>query len=86
MWKTHICCRVVHSPVYKCVCLCPISLTFRYNQGCVQTHPAQRHMATLVGSSAQEVMDAIEEKGDDEILEWELDELLVWTNTLSFEE
>lgn len=43
-------------------------------------------MATLVGSSAQEVMDTLEEKEDDEILEWELDELLAWTNTLSFDE
>ncbi len=58
------------------VCVCPLSLTHRYNQGRVQTHPACQHVATLVGSSAQEVMDAIEEKGDEEILEWELDELL----------
>lgn len=43
-------------------------------------------MATLVESSAQEVMDTIEKKGDDEILEWELDELLAWTKTLNFEE
>ncbi|XP_038581164.1 protein MFI isoform X1 [Micropterus salmoides] len=57
-----------------------------YNHGRLQTHSAHRHMATLVGNSAQEVMATIEEKGDEEVLEWELDELLAWTNTLSFEE
>uniref|UniRef100_A0A8P4K3F8 Uncharacterized protein n=1 Tax=Dicentrarchus labrax TaxID=13489 RepID=A0A8P4K3F8_DICLA len=57
-----------------------------YNQGRQQAHPAHRHMATMVGNSAQEVMDTIAEKGDDEILEWELDELLAWTNTLSFQD
>ncbi|XP_040911369.1 protein MFI [Toxotes jaculatrix] len=56
-----------------------------YNQGRQQTHPG-RHMVTQVGNSAQEEMDAIEEKGDDEAEDWELDELLVWTTSLSFEE
>ncbi|KAI3355116.1 hypothetical protein L3Q82_017988 [Scortum barcoo] len=57
-----------------------------YKQGHVQTHPAHRHTAKLVESSTEEAIGAIEEKGCDEILEWELDELLAWTNTLSFEE
>ncbi|XP_026219405.1 uncharacterized protein C11orf65 homolog [Anabas testudineus] len=57
-----------------------------YSRSRLQTHPAHRHMASLVENSAQEVMDTIEEKGDDEILEWELDELMAWTNTLNFEE
>ncbi|XP_059182720.1 protein MFI [Centropristis striata] len=59
-----------------------------YERGRLQTRPEHRHgdMATLVEESAQEVMDAIEEKGEDEIREWELDELLAWTNTLNFEE
>ncbi|XP_054479385.1 protein MFI [Anoplopoma fimbria] len=57
-----------------------------YNQGRLQTHPVQRHMAKLVVNSAQEVMDAIQERGHEKILECELDELLAWTNTLNFEE
>ncbi|XP_047424446.1 protein MFI [Mugil cephalus] len=57
-----------------------------YRQGRLQAHPEHRHMATLVENSTQEVMDAIKRKGDDEIHEWELDELLAWTNTLNFEE
>ncbi|KAK5850113.1 hypothetical protein PBY51_014390 [Eleginops maclovinus] len=61
-------------------------LKHMYNQGRLQTHPVHRHMAALVENSAQEVMETIKEKGDDEILEWELDELLAWTNTLNYEE
>lgn len=63
-----------------------LCLTYRYKEGSLQDHAEHRHMATLVESSAQEVMDTIEKKGDDEILEWELDELLAWTKTLNFEE
>ncbi|XP_044033263.1 protein MFI [Siniperca chuatsi] len=57
-----------------------------YNHGRLETHSVYRHMAKLVENSAQEVMDTTEEKGDNETLEWELDDLLAWTNTLSFEE
>ncbi|KAG8009367.1 protein C11orf65, partial [Nibea albiflora] len=56
-----------------------------YNRGRLQTHPEQL-IAAMVENSAQQVKDAIKEKGDDEILEWELDDLLAWTSTLSFEE
>ncbi|XP_039983303.1 protein MFI isoform X2 [Xiphias gladius] len=58
----------------------------RYNRGRLQTHPVHQRMATLAGSSAHEVMDTTEERGDDEVEERELDELLAWTTTLSFEE
>ncbi|XP_033964835.1 protein MFI [Pseudochaenichthys georgianus] len=61
-------------------------LKHMYNQGRLQTHPVHRHMAILVENSAQEVMSTIKEKGNAEILEWELDELLAWTNTLNFED
>uniref|UniRef100_A0A3Q4NBA6 Chromosome 11 open reading frame 65 n=1 Tax=Neolamprologus brichardi TaxID=32507 RepID=A0A3Q4NBA6_NEOBR len=57
-----------------------------YKEGRLQDHAEHRHMAALVESSAQELMETVEKKGDDEILEWELDELLAWTNTLNFEE
>ncbi|AWP20864.1 Hypothetical protein SMAX5B_001687 [Scophthalmus maximus] len=54
-----------------------------YTQGRLQTHPVHGHVATLVRNSAQEVMETVDEKGEDE--EWELDELLTWTTTLSYE-
>ncbi|KAM4544140.1 protein MFI-like [Fundulus diaphanus] len=57
-----------------------------YREGRLQAPSDQAHMTTLGGSSAQEVMEANEEKGDDEILDWDLDELLSWTNSLNFEE
>uniref|UniRef100_A0A3B4G812 Uncharacterized protein n=1 Tax=Pundamilia nyererei TaxID=303518 RepID=A0A3B4G812_9CICH len=57
-----------------------------YKEGHLQDHAEHRHMAALVESSAQELMETVEKKGDDEILEWELDELLAWTNTLNFKE
>uniref|UniRef100_A0A3P8Q2J3 Uncharacterized protein n=1 Tax=Astatotilapia calliptera TaxID=8154 RepID=A0A3P8Q2J3_ASTCA len=57
-----------------------------YKEGHLQDHAEHRHMAALVESSAQELMETVEKKGDDEILEWELDELLAWTNTLNFED
>ncbi|KAK2858590.1 hypothetical protein Q5P01_003210 [Channa striata] len=56
-----------------------------HSWGRLQTHPAHRHVAAMEGNSAQEVMGTIEKKGD-EMQEWELDELLAWTNALSFEE
>ncbi|XP_034428972.1 uncharacterized protein C11orf65-like [Hippoglossus hippoglossus] len=55
-----------------------------YNHG--RTHPVHGHMVSRVGNSAQEAMDTAGEKGDNDAEEWELDELLSWTTTLSFEE
>ncbi|XP_068438310.1 protein MFI isoform X2 [Clinocottus analis] len=49
-----------------------------YNQG-RQQELDQHNVVTM------QVMDAIEEKGHDEMLNREVDELLAWTNTLDFE-
>ncbi|KAM4718548.1 protein MFI isoform 7-T7 [Anableps anableps] len=57
-----------------------------YSEGRLQAHSDQAHLVTLARSSAQEVIETIEKKGDDEILDWELDELLAWTDSLNFEE
>ncbi|KAF3703326.1 putative protein C11orf65 [Channa argus] len=57
-----------------------------YSWGRLQTHPVHRHTVTQMGNSAQEVMNTTEKRGNDEMLEWEVDELLSWTNALSFEE
>ncbi|XP_037549921.1 protein MFI-like [Nematolebias whitei] len=54
-----------------------------YDTGRLRADPEHRDM---LDSSARAVMDAADEKGADEILEWEVDELLAWTNTLNFEE
>ncbi|KAM9337570.1 protein MFI-like [Symphorus nematophorus] len=57
-----------------------------YKEGRLQTHAAQQHLAMVVGSSAQEMMDTTEVKGDDDTQEWEIDELVAWTNTLSLDD
>uniref|UniRef100_A0A8C9ZX63 Uncharacterized protein n=1 Tax=Sander lucioperca TaxID=283035 RepID=A0A8C9ZX63_SANLU len=49
-----------------------------YNQGRLQTETVHGHMETLVENSAQEVMDSIEEKEDEE--------LLAWAKALNFDE
>ena len=40
----------------------------------------------LVERSAQGMMDAVEQLGPNHIVEWEVDELLEWTNALNFDE
>ncbi|XP_071764343.1 protein MFI [Centroberyx gerrardi] len=57
-----------------------------YKQGRLQARPEQPDVATLVENSAQGMMHAVEEQGDEEVMEWEVDELLAWTNGLNFEE
>ncbi|XP_041824414.1 protein MFI isoform X2 [Melanotaenia boesemani] len=53
-----------------------------YDQG---RHAEQRHLETLENLT-QKVMETFEVKSEDEILDWELDELLAWTDTLNFDE
>lgn len=62
--------------------LCIIAPLCRYKQGRLQTNPGR----SLVRDVAQEVTDTCEEKAGNEIEEWELEELLVWTTMLNFEE
>ncbi|XP_036935741.1 protein MFI isoform X3 [Acanthopagrus latus] len=58
-----------------------------YNRGRLQTDPEHGCMATMEENSAQKGMGVTEEKGDDETpKDWELEELLAWTNTLNFED
>ncbi|XP_014906160.1 uncharacterized protein C11orf65 homolog isoform X1 [Poecilia latipinna] len=46
----------------------------------------QSDLLTVARKSAKDMMSSIEDKGEDEILDWELDELLAWTSSLNFEE
>ncbi|XP_032407560.1 uncharacterized protein C11orf65 homolog isoform X1 [Xiphophorus hellerii] len=46
----------------------------------------QSDLLTIERKTAKDVMLSIEDKGEDEILDWELDELLAWTSSLNFEE
>ncbi|XP_023182598.1 uncharacterized protein C11orf65 homolog [Xiphophorus maculatus] len=46
----------------------------------------QSDLLTIEKKTAKDIMQSIEDKGEDEILDWELDELLAWTSSLNFEE
>ncbi|XP_034416438.1 protein MFI-like isoform X2 [Cyclopterus lumpus] len=56
-----------------------------YDQG-RQLELRQMLAAILVVDSGQEAMGAIEEKGQDEVLDREVEELTAWINTLNFDE
>ncbi|XP_043960171.1 protein MFI-like isoform X2 [Gambusia affinis] len=46
----------------------------------------QSDLLTMERKTMKDVMSSIEDKGEDEILDWELDEHLTWTNSFNFEE
>nr|XP_023992579.1 uncharacterized protein C11orf65 homolog [Salvelinus alpinus] len=58
----------------------------RYDRGCLHARTEHSETATLVERSAQGMMDAVEQLGPNHIVEWEVDELLEWTNALNFDE
>ncbi|KAK7877597.1 hypothetical protein WMY93_031700 [Mugilogobius chulae] len=55
----------------------------RYNRGRLESRLGQ--VASLVDNSTQEVVSHFEKNSED-IMDWELDELLAWSDTLNFEE
>ncbi|XP_029611046.1 protein MFI isoform X2 [Salmo trutta] len=57
-----------------------------YDCGCLHARTEHSETAMLVERSAQGMMDAVEQLGPNHIVEWEVDELLEWTNALNFDE
>ncbi|XP_066517476.1 protein MFI-like [Hoplias malabaricus] len=57
-----------------------------YEDGALYACTDQRETAELVEHSAQGMMRTVQEHGPDTILDWEVDELIEWTNALNFEE
>ncbi|KAJ8010861.1 hypothetical protein DPEC_G00079530 [Dallia pectoralis] len=57
-----------------------------YDLGCLIANTEHSETAVLVEKSARGMMDAVEKLGTAHILEWEVDELLEWTNALNFDE
>ncbi|XP_070960451.1 protein MFI-like isoform X1 [Oncorhynchus clarkii lewisi] len=57
-----------------------------YDRGCLHARTEHSETAMLVERSAQGMMDAVEQLGPNHIVEWEVDELLEWTNALNFDE
>ena len=69
----------VYNDVLVCVCA-------RYKQGSLHARTEHPEAAALVECSAQGMMDAMETLGANHIVDWEVDELIEWTNALNFDE
>ncbi|XP_072545471.1 protein MFI [Salminus brasiliensis] len=56
-----------------------------YDEGALHACTEQRETAQLVENSTQGMMTAVQQLRVDNILEWEVDELIEWTNALNFD-
>ncbi|XP_015196666.1 protein MFI isoform X2 [Lepisosteus oculatus] len=57
-----------------------------YEDGLLQARTEDPDAALLVDKAAEGMMAAVDQLGPSHVLEWEVDELLEWTNSLNFEE
>ncbi|KAL6462791.1 hypothetical protein MHYP_G00292130 [Metynnis hypsauchen] len=57
-----------------------------YDKGALHARTERRETAQLVENSTQGMMRAVQQQGPDTILDWEIDELIEWTNALNFDE
>ncbi|XP_067108209.1 protein MFI [Osmerus mordax] len=57
-----------------------------YKQGSLHARTQHPEAAALVECSAQGMVDAMETLGANHIVDWEVDELIEWTNALNFDE
>ena len=57
----------------------------RYEEGVLCARTQHKETALLVEKSTYGLMCAVEQLGPDLIAEWEVDELLEWTNALNFD-
>lgn len=63
-----------------------MNCVFRYEEGILRARTEHQETALLVEKSTYGMMCAVEQLGTDHIAEWEVDELLEWTNALNFDE
>ncbi|XP_053312059.1 protein MFI [Spea bombifrons] len=57
-----------------------------YYQGSLHAQTADPDTASLVQQATQGILNSVEENGSEAVMDWEVDELLRWTNALNFEE
>ncbi|KAI1891281.1 hypothetical protein AGOR_G00142170, partial [Albula goreensis] len=57
-----------------------------YSEGALVACTQQRDTALLVQQGVQSLMEAVEQLGPTHVMDWEVDELLEWTNALNFED
>lgn len=58
---------------------------FRYHEGLLQARTDDPDTAVLVKRATEGMIAAVDQNGAHSVLEWEVDELLEWTNSLNFE-
>ncbi|KAH1185543.1 protein MFI [Mauremys mutica] len=61
-------------------------MTKMYYAGSLRVKTEDPTTAILIQRSAEGIVNAVEKGGTDNVMEWEVDELLEWTNALNFEE
>ncbi|XP_074841038.1 protein MFI [Carettochelys insculpta] len=61
-------------------------MTKMYYTGSLRGKTEDPTTAILIQRSAEGMVSAVEKGGTDSVMEWEVDELLKWTNALNFEE
>ncbi|XP_078699181.1 uncharacterized protein LOC144926376 [Branchiostoma floridae x Branchiostoma belcheri] len=57
-----------------------------YKEGMLRSKSTDSHTSTLIQDAANGIVRVAQEKGPDSIQDWEVDELLDWTNGLNFDE
>uniref|UniRef100_A0A8C3RP41 Uncharacterized protein n=1 Tax=Chelydra serpentina TaxID=8475 RepID=A0A8C3RP41_CHESE len=61
-------------------------MTKMYYAGSLRVKTEDPTTTILIQRSAEGIVNAVEKGGADNVMEWEVDELLQWTNALNFEE
>ncbi|KAM3935313.1 protein MFI [Leptodactylus fuscus] len=57
-----------------------------YYEGSLHAQTTEPNTAVLVQRATQGVLQSVEERGIESVLDWEVDELLNWTNALNYDE
>lgn len=57
-----------------------------YSEGALQARTDDPNATVLVQRAAEGLLHSVEAQGIDTVMEWEVEELLAWTNALDFEE
>lgn len=64
----------------------PFLSPFRYYAGNLEAKSTNRRTLDLIHTATKGLMRAVESGGLDSVMEWEVDEVLNWTNALNFDE
>lgn len=68
------------------MCVTFILYLFRYYLGNLEAKSTHHETLSLIHKATKGLIRCIEDGGVDSVMEWEVDEVLNWTNTLNFDE